>query len=198
MADQIYSMTLTWNCAGQFCQNILHWKFDDSGFTNTHAAAFDLIGTWANAQKDVIVDIVANNTTLLSIKGRRVTSGGGFEAIVNFAPPVDGVWAAPAQVSGLATVLIGYPLDESKPRWRMFLPGVPDDALVDGKYSDAFKTAVAGIFTAGVFASFALTGGGTPTAIHVIPGTTVANAKLIGEYRLSQLPGTMRRRQRPV
>lgn len=198
MADQLYQMIISYNCAGQFAQNIFHWRFDDAGFTNTHAAAFDLIGTWSNAHIDHLTNIFAQNCEAVSIKGRRVSGGGGFEAIINYAPPEAGDWLADAQVSGLATVLIGYPLDESRPRWRAFIPGVPEDALVDGKFTNAFQVGVLTMFANGTFASFNLTGGGAPVAVHVIPGTTPANSKLISEYRLSPTPGTMRRRQRPV
>lgn len=198
MAVQLYQMVLSYNSSGQFCQNVLHWRFDDAGFANTWQAAQDLIGTWSNANINVLRDIWSDETTALSIKGRRVTGGGGFEAIENYAPPVAGQWAASSQVSGLATVIVFYPLDESRSRSKMFIPGVPIDALVNGKWTAAFKAAVTATLNFGVFADFSLTGGGTPNAEHVIPGTTAANSKSISEIRLSQTPGTMRRRQRPV
>jgi len=198
MADQIYQVVLTWNCAGQFAQNVLHWKFDDAGFTNTVTAGHALIAAFAAQAEDPLINMLAGDVELLSYKARRVTGGGGFEAITPLTPPNAGDFTGLTQASGQAPIIIGYPTDMTdRSRFKMFLPGVPIDACVDGKYVGVYKIVASNTISV-AFDDLTLTGGGAPVAQHVLYSPNPATALRIISYRLSDTIGTLRRRQKPV
>lgn len=198
MADNVYQLTISYNSAGQFAQNILHYKFDDGGFASTHAAALDLVSSFNTAKETLLRNMLPGSVLWLSTKARRVTNGGGFEAIEFFAPPVAGNRTGDMQVSGVAPVIISYPVDmTSRTRGRMFLPGVSVEDLVFGKYTAAYQAAAV-TFNTDFFDDITLTGGGAPSAAFGIHKTTPANFVVLPSHRLSDTVGTMRRRQRPA
>lgn len=198
MADQIYSLVWTFNNAGQFSQNVTHWRFDDAGFNSTHSAALALATAMNASRKAIMIGILPVSTTLLSFKARRVTSTGGFEAVLPVTAGGVGTRPGNASASGIAPCSIGYPtLPIDRKRARIFLCGVSDTDLVGGQFTVAYKAAVVGAF-ATLFDPIALTGGGNPTATFVLKAANAAFATPIVTWLLSDAPGQLRRRQLPA
>jgi len=198
MADQVYTLTISSTCAGQFCQNICAWRFDDAGYGSTFEAAEALCDAWNSSRKALFVAMLPNVTTLNSLKARRYSTGGGLEAVVPLTSGNVGTRSGGISVSGNSPVIIGYPaLPTTRRRARMFLPGVREADLVNGIYADTYKTAIAAQL-ATCFDPLTLSGGGSPVATNVIKFSTPATAVVISQWRLSDVCGQLRRRQLPA
>lgn len=198
MADQIYSLTISQNIAGQFAQNIVHFRFDDAGYNSTLEAAEALNLAFDGSRKALLAACLPTSTTILSFKARRVSGGGGFEAIMPQSAGNVGTRAGAVSVAGLSPCVVGYPaLPTNRPRARFFLCGVSDSDIVDGVFTAAFKAAVAGSFGT-LFDPLTLAGGGGPVATFVLNFTPVASATVISDWLLSDACGQIRRRQIPA
>jgi len=197
MAQNIYSLALNFNTAGQFATNVHHWEFDDSGFGTTQAAAQALITAWLAAKKAALVAMLPSDVTLLSLRSRRVTSVGGFEGFTLVTSGNVGTRSGTQSASGLAPVVVFYPTANGKQRGRWFLPGVSELDCQDGIFTEAYKTAIATQVST-IVANLTLTGGGGPAAGMVIYCRVPKTGLLLHAALLSNLLGTQRRRQLPV
>ncbi len=197
MANQIYTLNLNWNSAGQFCSTVLHYVFDDAGYASTASAAQALINRWIAVSQTSWLAMLPDQVTLLSAKSRKATGVGGFEAVTLFSTGNVGTRAGGISASGLNPVLVHYPLDRQSGRGKTFLPGVRELDASAGVFTAAFETAIAGAIPT-AFASLVLAGGGTPTADFVVKSVNAgAGYWLVSETQLSDLLGQQRRRQRP-
>lgn len=197
MASNLYTLALNWNSAGQFCTNVLHYVFDDSGFSTTAGAAQALINRWIAVAETPWLAMLPDQVSFLSIKARRTKGGGGFEAVTLVSAGTVGTRVGGISASGIAPVLIHYPSGRSAGRGRTFLPGVRETDVSAGVYTAAFQGAVAtAINTA--FADLVLVGGGAPTAEFVVKQNSGSPGWwAVAETMLSDLVGQMRQRQRP-
>lgn len=198
MANETYSLVLSYIGESQFSQNILHYQFDDSGFNTTEEAALALCNAWDTANRTALKSILPIQTTLKSIKSRRVSLPGGFEAFLPIASGGAGTRTGVVCVSGIGPGVILYPAAQVAARGRVFLPGISDTDVIDGDFSSGFLTAFAA--AAHIFSDpLTLTGGGGPVATPGILKRTPPEAmNLIGHVDLIPYPVTQRRRQRPV
>lgn len=198
MAENIYSLTLSYNISGQFAQNIVHWRFDDAGYGSTHAAADGLITAFDGSRKALLMGCLPNVTTLTSMKSRRTTLSGGLEAAQPMTVANVGTRAGGISAAAVSPCVIGYPaLPTTRNRARIFLAGVRELDLVNGIFTAAYKTAVSGAF-ATLFDPLTLAGGGSPVATFVINNASAAFAIVITDWQLSDAVGQLRRRQVPV
>ncbi len=197
MATNNYALVLNFNSAGQFASSVHHWKFDDSGFATTQAAANALITAWLAAKKAALVAMLPTDTTLLSVRSRRVQSAGGFEAVQIVSSGNVGTRTGTQSASGLCPCIVFYPVANSKLRGRWFLPGVSETDCVEGIFTAAYKSA---IITQGsiIITGLTLTGGGAPAASMVVFTRASFTGNLIDNFQLSNLLGTQRRRQIPA
>lgn len=198
MATHVYSLVMSYVNGGQFSQNVLHYQFDDAGFTNTSDAASSLCNAFNAANTTPLKTILPTTTQITSYKGRNITAGGGFEGILLIGATF-GLRAGNLSTSGVSPVLVVFPSANAKPRGRIFLPGVTDTDLVNGEFTTSFKNAV-NAQKHFVSDTLTLTGGGGPVATPVVVSRkTVPVTPYVVEYvRLSPMPGTQRRRQRPA
>lgn len=197
MATRVYSLVLNFNSGNQFCSNVLHHQFDDSGFSTTQAAAQALITAWLSANQANLISILPTDVTLLSARSRLVSGTGGFEGFTNISSSNVGTRTGATSVSGLAPCIILYPVANAPQRGRVFLCGVSEADCVDGIFTAAYKTAVVaalGIFENGI----TLVGGGNPPSSPVIYNRNTKVGALIANAQLSSMLGTIRRRQVPV
>jgi hypothetical protein len=197
MATRVYSLVVNSSAAGQFCSNVLHYQFDDSGYATTQAAANALIDAWDTNSRTALRTILPADTSLLSLRSRLVNGVGGFEAVKILTAPVVGLRAGAQSASGLSPVLIQYAANNDKRRGRWFLPGVSEADCVDGIFTAAYKVAVAAQITT-LFQNITLAGGGAPTAEKVIYDRVHRDGTLIEWIELSDVLGTVRRRQLPA
>lgn len=198
MATHAYSLIPSYTSGGQFCQNVLHYQFDDSGYTDTAAAALALINAFDTANTTKLKNLCTVHTDILSYRSRNLTLGGGFEAI-KLLSGVSGLRTGNLGATAPSPCAILFPTGNAKPRGRCFLPGVTDLDLIDGEYTSTFRSnflAQAVLFTN----ALTLAGGGTPVATPIIYSrkTTPGTAYTVEYVRLSDMVATQRRRQRPA
>jgi hypothetical protein len=198
MATNIYSLVATYVEGGQFAQNVLHYEFDDSSYSDTATAALALANAFDTTNTTHLRNLIPTTTQIASYKGRSLTTGGGFEAI-KLLGAVFGLRSGNLSVSGVCPVAVMFPLGNAKPRGRCFLPGITDTDLVNGEYTTAFRnnfTTHAVMFTN----TLSLSGGGSPTATPIIYHRKPAPAVgyIIEYVRLSDTVGQLFRRQRPA
>lgn len=132
MALHTYSLIPSYIAAGQFCQNILHYQFDDSGFTDTASAALALCNAFDTANTTHLRNLTPTTTHILSYRSRALTAPGGFEA-VKLLGAIFGLRAGNVGASAVSPVAVLFPMGNASPRGRVFLPTVSDNDLVDGE-----------------------------------------------------------------
>lgn len=197
MATQIYTLDLNWNSAGQFCSNILHYVFDDAGYATTAQAGQALINRWDAVSRTSWLAMLPTAVTLLSIKSRKAMGVGGFEAVKLYSTGNVGTRTGGISASGLAPILVHYPIDRRLGRGKTFLPGLSENDASAGVFSAAFEAAVGGAVPV-AFANLTLVGGGAPTATFVVKQRSGSPGYWnISQTYLSDLLGQQRRRQRP-
>jgi len=198
MSQQTYRLTASYNAAGQFAQNVLHYRFDDGGFATTIAAANALIAAFDTHVTAQLKAALSVHTQILSYKARRVVQHGGFEAVKLGLTTDVGTRTGDLSASGLAP-MIRFMVQPPPPiSGRMFLPGVSDDDCDNSKVTPTYFTILTGLANL-LDDTLTLTGGGAPTAVPVlltrqpivdsIPITLAVPASFLA---------TQRRRQRPA
>ena len=198
MATRLYRLAASFLNGGQFSQNILHYTFDDSGFSDTASAGLALCNAFDTANTTHYKNLTPTTTQILSYKGRMISAGGGFES-VKLLGATFGLRTGNLGASAVSPVAVLFPTGNAAPRGRVFLPGVTDTDLVNGEYTTAFRT---NFTTHSVMFvnTLTLTGGGGPVATPVIASrkTTPPTPYTVEYARLSDMAGTQRRRQRPA
>jgi hypothetical protein len=196
MADSCYALVLNWNSGGQFCSNILHHHFDDAGFGSTQQAATALINAWDTHSRAAILALLPPACILLSIKARKVSTVGGFEAIKLLTTSNVGTRPAGMSVSAVGGLIIFLPTGNAKQRGKVFLPGLYINDVQNGIVQSAYKTlGDSAAFT--MKGTLTLTGGGSPASNPAIYSRRTNTWVAIGAGYLSSTIGTQRRRQRP-
>lgn len=198
MANQIYSMSIQYTLASQFCQNVLHYQFDDAGYNSTNSAANALITAWNAANTNLLKLLLPTATQIKSFKSRCVSQPGGFEAIQFLSPAVSGTRTGGVAASGIGPGVLLLPIGQLKVRGRVFLPGFTDTDTIDGEIQAGWSTAFA--TNSHIFKdSLTLAGGGGPTATAVIyTRAPVKVGHAIGTVTNTPYPVTQRRRQKPI
>lgn len=197
MASRVYQMVISTNVAGQFCQSIFHWKFEDSGYTSTFAAAQALNERFIATKAGSLKNCCPTATSFLSFKSRLVQASGGFEHIAPIAAGETGNRPGDVSVSGLSAVVVFYPSTNSPIRGRWFIPGLSDTDVEGGILTEDYKSDLATSLNT-VFDPMTLVGGGAPEATFCLYNR-VAKLPYTGDisWLLSDKVGTQRRRQRP-
>lgn len=197
MADQVYSLAINGLCGPQFFTNVLHYKFDDAGFTTRSAAAAALNAAWDAANRVPFKAMMPTSSRLVSLKSRCVSAPGGFEAFFPMPAGQVGGRAGNLTASGVAPFIQKIVANFAGQIGKTFLPGITDSDLIDGIFQAGFTTAVntnVHIFTD----TIVLTGGGGPTATPVIWNRVLKIGRPVVAASLQAYPGTIRRRQLPV
>jgi len=198
MAQSTYSLIITYNCDGQFAQNVTHWQFDDAGFNTTKTAAEALQSAWVTAGRNTsLKNILSSSVSIVSLKGSCVSKPGGFDAFSPISPPVAGIRGAALSASGLSPVLVSYPINLSLARGRFFLPGIAEADIADGIFTSGFRAAVTSAL-ANLFDNLTLTGGGAPTAVFGYFRRPQKVFVALPNTELSENLGTQKRRMRPA
>ncbi|SRR5580765_468683 len=198
MATETYRLTISYNTAGQFAQNVLHYTFDDSLFANAVLAAAALNDAFSLHCTAALKAALTTHTQILSYKSRKISSHGGFEAVKPGVAGDIGTRAGDLSASGLAP-LIRFITNSVPPiSGRIFLPGISDDDVIDGFIQAAYFTDMTDLANV-LDDSFALVGGGAPTASPVVrTNSPVVDSLPIHVAVPSPYLATQRRRQRPA
>lgn len=197
MSTQVYSLTLNGLVGPQFYSNVLHYQFDDAGFSTRALAAAALIDAWDTANRATFRTMIPTSCSIRSLKSRCVSAPGGFEAFKGLTGVTAGSRGGNLTASGVAPFITKFVANFAGQIGKTFLPGVTDSDMIDGIWQSGFITAVAAgkhIFTD----TLVLTGGGGPTATPVVWNRLLHVARPIIAAQLQAYPGTQRRRQLPV
>jgi len=197
MAQSVYELIPSFNTAGQFAQSVWHYQFDDAGFPTTKNAAEALISAFDAGHRTQLRGCLPSDVTLISYRARKRGASGGFNAYVPITSTNAGTRSGTQSASALNPVVVFYPLLPAHGRGRWFIPGVSETDIEDGRYTEAFITAIQTIVGA-MFDDLTLTGGGGPTA-QFGWFSTVSNAfRSPIRNQISLNLGTQRRRMRPA
>lgn len=197
MALRTYELIPSYNTAGQFAQSVWHWQFDDAGFSTTKAAASALITAFDTARRTTLRACLPTDVTLISYRARLRTGFGGFNAFVPITSTNAGTRTGTQSASALNPVVILYPLNPSFGRGKWFIPGIAEADVQDGRYTNAYKSAIATNLDT-LFDPLSLVGGGGPTATFGWYSLSANSFRVLDTAILSLNLGTQRRRMRPA
>ena len=198
MAAHTYRLTISYNSAGQFAQNVLHYRFEDSGFATTVAAANGLISAWDTHCTAQLKDALSVHTQILSYKARLVVTHGGFEAVKVGVSTDIGTRTGDLSASGLAPLIRFITNNTPVVTGRMFLPGVSDDDCDEGFLTPTYFTDLQSLANR-LDDVLTVVGGGSPVATPVVltHQPVVDSLTIVTAVPCSFL-ATQRRRQRPA
>jgi len=198
MATNTYRLTISYNAAGQFAQNVLHYNFDDSGYSTTVDAANALITAWDTHCTANLKAALSLHVQILSYKSRLVVAHGGFEAIKLGVAGDIGTRAGDLSASGLAPMIRMITNETPPVSGRMFLPGVSDTDCDDSFLTAGYFTALQNLADK-LDDPITLAGGTTPVATPVVlKHTPIVDSIPITVAVPATYLATQRRRQRPA
>jgi hypothetical protein len=198
MAVNTYRLTISYNCAGQFAQNVLHYSFDDGLYADTTVAAQALNAAFNTHCTAKIKDALSTHVQILSFKSRRVTTAGGFEAVLLGGVGDVGARVGDLSASGLAPMIRLVTNNVPPKTGRVFLPGVSDNDCDEGFLTSGLFTEMSDLADA-LDDPLTLAGGGAPLATPVLYSQSpVVDSIPITIAVPSPYLCTQRRRQRPA
>lgn len=197
MAQNVYSLAITGTSAGQFVQNVLHYRFDDAGYTTSQVAAAQLITKWHNTNAALWRAILPTDYLLKSYKAVKVTGGGGFSSFLPNPGTQAGTRSGTQSASALNPVIIITPVVLTRARGKIFLPGISETDIEDGVFTAAYTAAVTSALTT-LLDDLVLAGGGGPTAVYGWMKKDNVTFVTGDNVFLSQNLGTQRRRMKPA
>lgn len=198
MADTTYRLSISYTLAGQFAMNVLHYRFDDSLYSNRVSAAAALNNAFNTHCTGAIKDAIPSATRILSYKSRAIQGGGGFEAVLLAGAGDVGNRGGNLSTSGLAP-MIRFITNSFPPiQGRIFLPGVSDLDCHDGYLEPTLFTDLTDLANA-LDDPLTLAGGGAPVATPVVYSQSPVKASFaIVAAVPSPYLSSQRKRQRPA
>lgn len=197
MAAHTYQMAINYNVAGQFASNILHFLFDDGGYTTTAAAATGLCAGWDNANRTRLRNMLSQHVSILSYRARAINVPGGFEGGLLLSSANTGNRTGNLMAAGCGPVSILFPIGNGTQRGRIFWPGITDSDGVDGQVQAGLKSAITTSMS-GIITAFPSVGGGTVSIQPVIYSRRLLQSFTIFASQISLMIGQTRRRQLPA
>lgn len=199
MANQTYSLVITGNAAGQFVQNVLHYRMDDGGFANRLLSAKGLLDGWIAADlQDNWLAMLPTTYLLQSIKTRRLTNGGGPEYVDVSLQGSAGTGGTGMQASANGPVIIWNTDGGPRRVGKTFLPGISPSKMDGGEILDAFLIVLKNNAVP-LSQPFNAVGGGSPPCQFCIPRHNDASLRSLPVgVQISKHIGQQRRRQLPV
>lgn len=199
MANQTYQLVVSGNLAGQFVQNVFHYRMDDDSFANRLLAAKGLSDGFIAATCDeLFLDMCPFPYEMLSLKTRCITGGGGPEYIDLSVSGQNGTRTGTVQTSSSGPVILWHTDGPNRSTGKTFIPGISASDAEGGEISAAAKTA---ILAAAVdfLQPFTAVGGGTPECRLCIPKANDPTTRyLVDAAMIAKDIGKQRRRQLPV
>lgn len=199
MANQTYSFVITGNAGGQFVQNIFHYRLDDAGFANRLLSAKGLVDGWiAASRQDDWLSMLPSSYSLMSVKARRITNGGGPEYVDVSLQGSTGEGGTDMEASANGPVIIWNTDGGARRIGKTFVPGISQDNMDGGEIKNAFIVTL--INSANAFkGAFATVGGGGVQCVFCIPRANDPGTRsLVVGVQVSKMIGQQRRRQLPV
>jgi len=200
MANEYYQLDLGLNCAGQFAMCVFHYVIADPTNPNEFEVAGQLVTALETGGPPVswiskLQVILSNEAFISSARAKRVAPTGGNTAGQAFLPTdFPGDELSPIHTQQIAAVVI-WPNDtEADAFGRNFIPGIPESALVAGRWEGPFQTLVDAFITKHVVGHTVAAG----IFLPVVFNRTTHLGDVINAGYLSPKVGTQRRREVPV
>jgi len=197
MSQHVYQLVPSFNCGGQFAQSVFHYLFDDAGFTTRKQAGQALINAFDAAKRTALRAFLPSDTSLISYRARAMKTVGGFNAYTPITSTNAGTRSGTQSASALNPVVIHYPLTPSDGRGKWFIPGISETDIEDGRYTNAYVSAIQTLLST-FFGDLTLVGGGGPIANFGWYSAVTSSFIRPSLSSLSLNLGTQRRRMRPA
>lgn len=200
MAFSYFQSSIGFSCAGNFAAIVQNWGIDTPGGTGPFNRAKSFVAafqtpTFGAALADLICGVLSVDSFISSVRCHQVSpSTGNQYAKVFTATDLPGTFSGEVDAAQVAACIIWLTAAEAGLNGRTFLPGVSEDAMENGRFTSAYRSALDdlidgyGVGVAATVGSFTLyLKNGDPAAF-----TKIAHASL------SLTAGTQRRRLKPV
>lgn len=194
MANDVYQLTIVGQSAGQFFENVLHFKNGSTNDPDPVAAASSLIEGFVNTLQDSLLDCMCVDTSITGYKAKRVNNGGG-PTVAEPQISVPGTVSGTSATSATASLLL-VPFVRSAKFYtgKMFIPGLSESMLAGNVISptlvtllDTFSNNLASAFTSSPY-----------SWDYVIWSRTVSLPFVPFDINVSAKVGIQRRRLKPL
>lgn len=201
MAFEYYETVLGFNIAGNYAAVVQHWGFDKTGSETPFEIAKDIVtvalenAPVSTAYIENMVALMGDECYLSSARARRVSGTGGATYVKPF-DPADwaGTFGGDVDSSAVAGFALGFTDGGAGLFAKNWIPGVSENALVAGRFTNAYQLAMVDYLDAwiagmpGTVYNFDpyLKHGAGPTFTRIVRG------------QIGATPGTIRRRLVPI
>lgn len=200
MADQFFESVIGFNIGGNYAAVVHHWVGDDSG----GQTAFEMAQLLADALESdagatdtlfgLICNIMGDDCFISSIRTRRLSGGGGATYMKAFAnTDYPGVYGSNSDAAQVAACMLKFTATNPKIQGRTFWPGVPEDALLEGRFVDGYLNELLNLYN-----RFLLSFVSTVSFYARLKHGPVPTYTALSALETSPTPGTIRRRLVPV
>lgn len=204
MATHNFELSVAMVCGGNYAAIVQHWQIvDPTGAPNAFQLARDLCKSFGpehpTDQFFGIPDILAQDCFVSSIRARQLSPVGGQQYAEVFAPDTwPGLYSADVDSSSVAGCIIWLTDGGAGTNGRTFFPGVPADAVVQGRFTADYKAAIA-VVGNGMIDGVTSDAGYGQWSLVLQTGTSPSFVyqPIVHGY-LSPTPGTQRRRLVPL
>lgn len=200
MAIEVYELVANFFSGGEPCSCVFNYWIDNTGNVHPYTVASQLRqaiddgvppATWLSR----LVNCLSNEAYLSYVSARMVNPAGGQASVQRFPPTVfPGGVLEPIHTQQVCGTLIWVSTTEPENTGRNFLPGVPETFLTGSRWqSDAYDAYE--LFAAQHIAGFSVAAG---LFLPVIYNRTAKTFRPISNGYLSPMPGTQRKREKPL
>lgn len=135
MANDTYQLVIAGHTAGEFWENVLHFRNELTNGPNPVQNAGELIFQFQSVAEDALADCLATDCSITGYKCKRINNGGG-PYVMKPQTAVPGTVTGTSATSAAAQLLTAPFTRASK--WftgKIFLPSVPESALTGNTLS---------------------------------------------------------------
>jgi hypothetical protein len=204
MATHNLELTLAMVCGGNYSAIVQHWQIvDPTGAPNAFQLARDLCKSFGPDNPGSsffgITTILGADCFISSIKARQLSPTGGQHFAEVFAPSeYAGSFSTDIDASSVAGCVVWLTDGGAGTNGRTFFPGVPADAVVQGRFTSDYKDTIADVVNP-MLDGMASDAGYGDWKLVLQTGTSPSFVyQTIEHGYLSPTPGTQRRRLVPL
>lgn len=144
MADKVWQVVATWLSAGQYFQNVMHYRIGESGTHSDLEYAKDLRDGWSAGTLSAFLDCLSSSTDLRSVRVKRVSPPGSPTSITLIgAGTASGTRGANINDTSIGACL-EWPvnLHGKNVTGKVFISGVADADIVNNEIAVGLGTAI--------------------------------------------------------
>jgi len=195
---KLYQLTLTGAIAGQFCQNILHFQFEELSSETPFINAVAIANGWVGQNLVHWLSVLPSSYEMSSVRCRQISDGGG--ATYTQTSGVGGEVGARSDAISVTTVgpLLCFPATvDDAVVGKIFLPGVAEDDIEYNILGSSILTDIT-TFLSDFLDPVAISGTVVGNLNYCVANAAKDNwAKPDGGYASATI-GTQRRRAKPT